>query len=154
MIYRQLTLLSIVVITILIQLGCNGKTYIPTEFVEGTVTLDGVPLDDVVVTFLPVNFGELGYASTDAEGKFRVSTFNGKSGAGTTVGEYSVTFNKEIEDVSKRRFGKDETGKEVSLPNLATVQIVPKKYLSSETSGFTVKIEKGKNVFNFNLVSE
>jgi hypothetical protein len=154
MIYRPLTLLSIIVILLLIQLGCNGKTYISTEFVEGTVTLDGVPLDDVIVTFLPVNSGELGYASTDAEGKFKVSTFNGKSGTGTTVGEYRVTFNKEIEDVTKRHFRKDETGKDIPLPNLETIQIVPKKYLSPETSGFTVTVEKGKNVFNFDLVSE
>jgi hypothetical protein len=148
-------LLRFSLVTIIILTGCNGKYYISTEPVEGYVTLDGQSLDGVVVTFLPINAtGEMGFASTDSQGKFRISTLVGKPDSGTTVAEYKVAFNKEIEDVSKRKFDKDQNGKDVLLLNLATVQMVPKKYLNPDTSGITVQVKKGKNIFNFDLVSQ
>jgi hypothetical protein len=152
---NRLLILFCFSVVIIALTGCNSKHYISTELVEGYVTLDGQPFDNVVVTFLPINStGEMGFASTDNQGKFRISTLAGKPDSGTTVAEYKVVFNKEIEDVSKRKFDKDQNGKEIVLPNLTTVQMVPKKYLNPETSGITVQVKKGKNVFNFDLVSQ
>jgi len=130
-------------IVLLSLLGCSGG--LDVQMVEGTVTLNGTPLDSVVLTFVPDDGGVMGYAKTNEQGKYKLSTLTGREGAGTTVGTYKVSFEKTIEDVSKRRG---------DIPNFATIQVVPKKYLDAKTSGFAVEVEKGKNVFNFDLVGQ
>jgi hypothetical protein len=135
--------------------GCNERRYVQTEPVRGTVTLDDSPCGNVVVTFMPIGEGEMGFARTNEKGEFLISTLVGKPESGTTVDEYRIYFSKEIEDVSKRKFGKDpETGEKVLLPNPYLLQVLPNKYLKAETSGFTASVRKGKNVFNFDLKSK
>jgi hypothetical protein len=120
-------------------IGCKPQG--PEVFsVEGIVTLDGKPFDFVTITFTPRETGRMGFATTNAEGKFKLSTIGAKPETGTTFGEYSVSFNKEV--LIK------------PPPSEKTKQLVPKKYLSPETSDFNVSVENRKNVFNFELKSK
>ncbi|MDR2707034.1 MAG: hypothetical protein LBC02_14770 [Planctomycetaceae bacterium] len=135
-----------------------GSSGPEVNVVEGTVTLDGQPFADVTVTFMPTgNVGDMGFAGTDAQGRYQLSMLGAKPGAGITKGEYNVTFDRTILDVPK------PTKTESADPNVEpstknnmdrTKQLVPKKYLTASTSGFTVKVEKGKNVHNFDLLSK
>jgi hypothetical protein len=128
------------------------------NIVEGTVTLDGQPFTDVTVTFMPTgNVGDMGFAGTDAQGRYQLSMLGAKPRAGITEGEYHVTFDKTVPD------GPRPTETELADPNFEpstkynmdkTKQLVPKKYLTASTSGFTVNVEKGKNVHNFDLLSK
>lgn len=67
------------------------------QMVKGVVLLEGHPLDGATVGFSPVN-PEIGLPAsgvTAADGSFRLTaTRGGRTGAGTTVGEYVVTVNK------------------------------------------------------------
>ena len=63
--------------------GCVGKR--PYGEVEGMVTLDGQPLANVEVVFLPDpekgNTGKRSVALTDAQGRYRLSSDAGQEGA-------------------------------------------------------------------------
>jgi hypothetical protein len=65
--------------------GCGGGP-VP---VSGVVTLDGQPLPQATVTFLPLGQGRTASGFTDAEGRFHLSTLEQRDGA--LPGEYKVT---------------------------------------------------------------
>jgi hypothetical protein len=73
--------------------GCGVKR--PYGGVEGTVTLDGQPLANVEVVFLPdpekANTGKRSVALTDAQGRYRLSSDAGQEGA--PVGFHRVCIN-------------------------------------------------------------
>lgn len=55
--------------------GCGSKTEGPSAEVTGSVTLDGKPLDNAEIQFVPKGNATLGLhtAKTDASGRFRVT---------------------------------------------------------------------------------
>ena len=73
--------------------GCGGKH--PYGEVEGTVTLDGQPLANVEVVFLPDpekgNTGKRSVALTDARGRYRLSSDTSQEGA--PIGFHRVCIN-------------------------------------------------------------
>lgn len=75
--------------------GCSGSSN-PVATAGGTVTMDGKPLSDLVVTFTPVAAadakegpGKSATGNTGADGKFKLSTY--KMGDGAIVGKHKVT---------------------------------------------------------------
>src|SRR5262245_59079264 len=70
--------------------GCGGREYAQ---VEGTLTLDGAPLPDVEVVFVPEpangNTGNNASALTDAQGRYRLRTPKDNRDA-AAVGAYRV----------------------------------------------------------------
>lgn len=151
-------ILFFMLLPVLLLSAC--KKGLEVQFVEGNVTLDGKPFEHVVITFHPIEGGDgrFGFASTDEKGYYRISTLGGKPEGGTTLGSYGVSFSKEVPA------GKQPTEEEKATnPNweysgkydLDKVdELAPKKYVDPKTSGFTVTVEKGKNLFNFDLFSK
>src|SRR5437762_1698385 len=69
--------------------GCGKKQY----KVEGTVTLDGKPVEGATVTFMPEEKGvKPAYCSTDAEGRYHIMTPDGE---GALRGDYIVVIIKQ-----------------------------------------------------------
>lgn len=68
-----------------LAVGCGGDTGLTR--VSGTVTLDGKPVNNAVLTFVPTGSGEAGAASTNPEGKYVATS---KGGVGLMPGKYSV----------------------------------------------------------------
>jgi hypothetical protein len=67
--------------------GCGGKDYTAVP-VSGRVTLDGTPLQDVGIVFVPLatgrddpNIGPGSLGRTDADGRFTLRTVRGDKGA-------------------------------------------------------------------------
>ncbi len=94
---RQSWLSTLAVIAwIAVLAGCGGSPY---KFapVSGTVTLDGNPLADIVVTFQPLAEGSGGqagtgsYGVTDTQGHYTLKAADGSS-EGAVVGRHRVTF--------------------------------------------------------------
>jgi hypothetical protein len=85
-------LLSLTLISL--SVGCNDDSFQLAE-VSGTVTLDGTPLTDAVVVFMPEPrpgnsvVGPFSSASTDSQGRFTLETRYGDPGA--VVGLHLVT---------------------------------------------------------------
>jgi hypothetical protein len=144
-----------VLVFITLLTGCVKQSPYDTEFVSGTILVDGAPMQGISIIFSPVNPNE-GHSAggiTGAEGKYKLSTAGLDIGSGAVSGTYNVTFRK-IEIV-----GNDLSMEEAAekYPNgLPVIYHVPQKYENQKTSGIEpVIVEKNKkNVFNFNLATK
>ncbi len=75
--------------------GCgSGRYAFETVPVEGTVTLNGEPLPDALVTFHPEN-GRLASGKTDKAGEYKLVYLEGKSGV--LPGKHKVTISTNVE---------------------------------------------------------
>ena len=81
-------------LVLLSAIGCGGGGEHGVAKAGGTVTLDGKPVPDLVVTFTPqapagtATPGKSATGRTDAEGKFTLSTYQMQDGA--IVGNHQV----------------------------------------------------------------
>lgn len=146
--------------------GCpGGGSVVDTEYVEGVVTLDGTPVPEATVMFVPVNEGQGLSASgqTDASGVYKLTAANpgeatAKPGAGTTPGEYYVGVTKTVTETpmsEEEAFDKGVEYKPLApgeAPELTYV--VPQKYNDPKTSGLKKTVTKGSNDIPIELTSE
>ncbi len=148
--YAALIILVLCATTLFV--GC-GKKVVKTEGVTGKVTLDGAPLPNANVYFIPVdkNSGALdSFAKTGEDGTYKLQTLTGAANAGTTPGKYLVKFDaQEAVDT-----GKTQTVNGEEMPVLESKSILPKRYNDEKTSGFEVDVVAGSNTFDFDLESK
>jgi len=144
--------------------GCSGGSKLDTEYVEGVVTLDGTPVAEATVMFVPVTEGQ-GVSSTgmtDAQGVYRLTAANvgdvtAQAGAGTLPGEYYVGVTKSISETPMS----EEEAYEKKVPYVAPrpgqapkmTHVVPEKYNSPQKSGIKVTVKEGKNDLPIQLSS-
>ncbi|MDR2439853.1 MAG: hypothetical protein LBE12_10850, partial [Planctomycetaceae bacterium] len=80
--------------------GCSPsvKRNLPVEYVEGIVTMDGIPLDNASVQFVPKTEGqgEAAGGYTDAKGKYTLTSLNGDLNKGALPDNYIVLITKTI----------------------------------------------------------
>jgi hypothetical protein len=120
----------------LLFVGCGGErvSRLPTQPVEGTVQLDGRPLEGAFVVLHPKGATDpkvlAAQAKTDASGKFKPTTYDVNDGA--IEGEYRVT-------VEYFELVKTDEGTKAG-PN-----ILPPKYASPATTDLTIRVAKGEN---------
>lgn len=109
--------------------ACGGGASDAPELgqVKGKVTMDGAPLSDASVTFMPEKVRSSS-ATTDSEGNYELIYIREETGA--AIGKHKVV-------VSKL---KDE------------VETIPKKY--SGESELTADVKAGANEVNFDLTSK
>jgi hypothetical protein len=114
----------------------------PTERVTGTVTLDGAPVPNARVQFVPDNSkgteGAMAAGTTDADGRYELVTATVK---GAIVGHHQVS-------VEARAQPKDEYD---TLPELLT----PARYSDHNSSALVAEVKAGeKNVVDLPLTSQ
>ncbi|MBR0226449.1 MAG: hypothetical protein IJL92_10365 [Thermoguttaceae bacterium] len=142
-------MLLIAVLAILVVVPACGKKVMKTEAVSGKVTLDGAPLAQCYVYFVPDGEGDSGVAITNDAGEYKLQTLKGAADAGTTPGNYKVYFTHDVVVSPAETNADGETVKDEVTKN-----DLPAKYLKPETSGFTAQVVKGKNTFDFDLSSK
>ncbi|MBU6173318.1 MAG: carboxypeptidase regulatory-like domain-containing protein [Planctomycetes bacterium] len=121
----------LILFTVLL-LGCSSSDAPELASVTGTVMLDGKPLPNIGVVFLPKGPGPIASGNTDSNGEFTLTTINPNDGA--SVGEHTVVF------------GAAEEGK----TEFARVN-VPARYTSANTSDITATV-KSKQANNFEFI--
>ena len=135
--------------------GC-GDGLLKTEPVSGVITLDGVPLDDAMVNFVPKTPGQGadGFGRTNEKGEYVIQTMGGRPDAGTLPGEYAVT-------VTKYRLvptGGTEIDRETrqEIPEMTSVLIFPRMsvYGNAATTPFSATVVKGRNRFDFDVKTQ
>lgn len=87
---RRMSSLAVLTVGLVVVTGCSrGPKLVP---VNGRVTLDGKPVQEMLINFQPVGntTGEGAHAMTDTDGRFTLSDMRG--GTGAHVGEYKVSF--------------------------------------------------------------
>lgn len=83
-------LLSALVLGIGISgLGCNAQTPGNVSKVQGTVTVDGKPIPNALITFKPKHSGKNSFGRTDPGGHYTLVYSTELSGA--EIGEHDVT---------------------------------------------------------------
>jgi hypothetical protein len=118
--------------------GC-GTSGPDIAYVTGKVTMDGKPLANATVVFVPEN-GRPSGANTDADGNYVLNFAQGRKGAipGPSI----------IRIMTFRDASQDESGK--TIPG--SPETVPSEYNTESTLSFNVEPDK-KNVANFDLKS-
>lgn len=69
------------VFVLALNFGCGGRELPELAPVEGTVTLDGKPVPNVMVQFLPENGGRPSTGTTDDQGHYELTYVAGEEGA-------------------------------------------------------------------------
>ncbi len=114
--------------------GCGGNNDLAS--VTGQVTLDGKPVPEAFVKFIPKgSSGAPSFGKTDASGNYVMMFSDTEKGA--WIGENSVTIN---------------TGHSGLAPGMGVPETIPAKYNSQTTLVETVK--SGSNTFDFKLDSK
>lgn len=118
--------------------GC-GSSGPEIAYVAGRVTMDGKPLANATVVFIPEN-GRPAGARTDADGKYVLNFTEGRRGA--------IPGKNSIRIMTVREASQDKDGK--AIPG--SKETIPNRYNSASELSFTVEPKK-KNVANFDLQS-
>ncbi len=151
--------------------GCKGGVAgPPTEPVSGVVTLDGKPVPQANVVFVPDGSGQGAAGITDEAGKYTLTTTNPQDGA--VVGKYKVMVTKAIvagptSDLDLSGLSQAERDKKAAqayyssaaaksaggkkLPDVKNE--LPVKYNNIGSSGLTATVVKGNNTCDFALTS-
>lgn len=132
--------------------GCGGRNHNQMDFVEGTVTLDGVPVADADIIFQPITFGvgETATGRTDAKGVYRLSSMTGAPGKGTVAAEYAVTASKYVTTALEKPYA---DVKQDALITHESKEMLPSAYTEVEFSPLTATVKPGKNVIDLKLES-
>ena len=150
-------------------LGCSrGRQYPPTHSVSGVVTVEGQPVADAIVSFLPDDGQNPANGSTDASGRYELTSFT--RGDGAMEGSFRVTivkYEKEVEDkpaVSAEKPAADEaelgeTGNEDYVPAGMVVSqydtgpknLLPKQYADQQETPLTAAVRAEENSIDFDL---
>ena len=115
--------------------GCGGRDLPELAPVEGTVTLDGKPLPNVMVQFLPENGGRPSTGTTNDEGHYELTYVAGEMGA---------------------RLGRNKV--EVVMiwpdgePTPGVKDPVPKAYKGAETT-LSYEVKADDNVYDITMTS-
>lgn len=100
----------------------------PKALVTGTITLDGKPLDECMISFHPADNTKVPYkAKSDKDGKYKSESL--------PPGEYTVTCLKIVTDEATKK----------------VVTVTPSKYADPQTSGIKVTVKDGANQADINL---
>ncbi len=135
--------------------GC-GPSHPDLVPVSGAVTFQGKPVVGAQVTFMAPDAARAAFGVTDAEGKFRLSTFGTEDGA--VVGNHTVTVAKPTETGSGETMSPDDPdgGYAAAMAQAAARPAVkselPAKYADPQTSGLTADVTAaGPNEFTLAL---
>lgn len=139
---RFLALISTACLPTLLILasGCGGSGRPNLVEATGTVKLDGKPIEQAMVSFMPdpetaTDYKRPSIAVTDANGKFTLGTYDKTDGA--PKGKFIVVIQKR-EPVGKLPDNYDEEQPEKF--NVRYRLVVPRKYSNPKTSGLRAEI--------------
>ncbi len=123
--------------------GCAAKTQPDTYLVSGVVTLDGQPVANASVTFLPRGStrGSPATCMTDADGKY---AFQPERGQGVRDGEFTVTISR----LKELAAGQPEATPEVGMDNS-----MPAPYGDPQRTALSANVPAGGAVIDFALKS-
>lgn len=138
--------------------GCSKGGVPATAPVTGAVTYRGAPVEGASVMFIPIQAGpKPATGVTDAQGKFKLSTFGQADGA--IPGQYKVAITKRTTEYdlggkTKEQFEEEmkhleELGKPSPEPKV--VDHLPLKYAGESSPESKTVDAKGPNDFTFEL---
>jgi len=154
--YSRVLALTLCSVALIATSGCDSGP--PTGDVSGTVTMDGQPVTNAIVTFVPQHGGQNAIGKTDGSGKYELYR---RGDRGALLGPHSVVIatvqepaapTQEISSDSEE-YLKQATSSNLSDYNRAIVhEPIPARY--NKQSTLTAEVNKGQNTFDFELTSK
>jgi hypothetical protein len=130
---------------VLAAAGC-GKPGVDYAQVAGRITLDGKPLPNAKIMFIPLNSlaGDPAYIGmqsagiTDADGRFELGTYD--RGPGAVVGEHKVVITLEPDAApgAVARTGYEDVAEDMAAPPGPFKSTIPARYNSNTELRFAV----------------
>lgn len=117
--------------------GCGDS--IPVAEVEGVVTLNGKPIDKIQVEFWPIGSGTRSFATTDAEGKYALTTDDGLR-KGASLGQHKIVMH-DISVLGDEFLGRAGENVDMSKGRKSRISA---KYSNPEKSTVTKEVVAGK----------
>lgn len=142
--------LSLLYLSLVCGTGCGHRDRgnLPDVYpVTGTVTMDGKPVADAVLSFQLMDGTRGAIGQTDSQGRYTLTTFHSEDGA--VPGEYRISvmkFSTPPPDYPVRKSEDDENYIDFVPKNL-----LPKKYSDAQKSGLTATVDKERNVIDISL---
>lgn len=126
--------------------GCGGVDGPELASVSGTVTVNGDPVEGLVIEFQPAD-GPPASGITDESGKYALTATGGRSGAQLGVNQVRVKGRpaNTSEEVMSEMAAEEGT----DLEALKSLPVIPPKY--NEESELEADVQPGSNEFNFPL---
>ena len=121
----------------MLLVGCRKQYEIPS--VDGVVRLDGKPLPDAVVRFIPQQ-GRASVGKTKADGGYSLQ-YTGKQ-RGAEPGRHTVVITSEISPIG---------GEGNAVPVGGRKELLPARYHTK--TGLTADVKSGANTIDFDLTS-
>ncbi|MEK6257794.1 MAG: carboxypeptidase-like regulatory domain-containing protein [Planctomycetota bacterium] len=150
---RHRLLFPIALFSVAALLGCSGApraNYGRLNLVDayGTVTLDGKPLPNAVVTF-DAEDGQFSYGLTDSRGRYKLQIDSVKSGV--TPGRKTVRISTSRKILGLNSSEEESGGGEGASESGRAKELVPDKYYKK--SELTAEVSASNTTFNFELKS-
>ena len=138
-------------VLLLLASGCSGFTY--NDSVEGTVKLDGKPVANVVVQFMPEKGHKvpLSTGQTDEGGHYTLTCDNGHSGA--VLGKYTVVIASVAPSGSTGLPGAGDSSKSDHKAEEKPVSRGPGVYSNPKTTPLHEEVTKDKHTYDLALSS-
>ena len=132
--------------------GC-GPSGPKTYPVTGKVTIDGKPLANCRIDFLPVDSAnQAASGQIGADGTYTLYT--GTTGApGAMPGKYKVVLTPEAGDDASYMGGEESENDVGAEPTIAESGVVPKEYMDASTTPKEVEVTAGQNTINIEIQS-
>ncbi len=127
--------------------GCGGGGMAP---VSGKVTLDGQPLANVHVTFMPEGEGGASFAQTDSNGAYSLTHVSGSTGAVPGIHLVTIEEDEQEEEVYEPEVETNE--RRVVKPKPERPSRIPARYNSR--SELREEVKAGSNQIDFALTSQ
>lgn len=140
--------------------GCGSSDLPDTVPVTGTVTMDGTPVDGATVNFLSEGGSIVSAGTTDASGKFSLTTIIGsQSVEGAVVGSHGVAVVKtdsagqKIDD--PKAYMEQMANSAVRTSDFKPKHVIPQKYGNPTQSQIKAQVtEAGPNDIKIELSSK
>jgi hypothetical protein len=126
--------------------GCGEPRPQFVEF-EGTVKLNGEPLEKIHVEFWPEVNGPKSVGLTDQQGKFVLSTMEEPKRNGAVVGKHKVVL-QDISIISDKARGRDAENVDLTEGRKPRIMEV---YSNAVNSPLTVEVSKDKRTIEFDV---
>jgi hypothetical protein len=131
--------------------ACSGDfDYGPTGTISGKLTLEGKPLPaGSSAVFMEPKAGYLAFGLTDAEGNYKVTTWNDGN---MPIGTYRVMVHPPAPANDSETASAEEILANPEKYKARPVKTdIPKKYREVSTSGLSFEIKKGENTIDIDL---
>jgi len=121
----------------LLLAGCGKSPEAGTVSLNGTVTLDGKPIDQASVAFIGNNGARLASATTDKAGKFTIRAALGKNAVAVSKASPAPVIPATEEPQLM------PTEQEYAKLQQAAKSEIPAKYADPKTSGLSIDVTEG-----------